>query len=143
MGNLVDHAERELKRSGLLDEDSDYGGMLGESVLKLIRDFSEEGHSGASAGFAVSVFEKLARYEPLTPLTGEDDEWKKVEYGCEPAYQNIRCGHVFKDSDGRTYDSTGRVFRDKDGDVWVRKGSAVDITFPYIPKKEYVDVDEI
>ena len=47
---LVTYARDELQRAGLFDEDSDYGGMLGEGALELVKLFSTQGHSGMSAG---------------------------------------------------------------------------------------------
>lgn len=140
MSNLLKHAEHELELAGLFDGDSDYGGMLGTSVMKLIAVFASEGHSGMSAQMAISLFEKLARFEPLTPLTGEDHEWDKVDYGCEPTYQNKRFSRVFKNSYGRTYDVNARIFRRPDGSCYTSGDSSKDITFPYMPSKEYVDV---
>ena len=138
MSKLVDYAERELKLAGLFDKDADYGGMLGHAVLKMVKLFAEEGHSGMSAGMAISIFEKVARFEPLTPLTGADDEWYEPMEGM---FQNIRCPHVFKDSkDGEAYDSNGRIFREPNGSCFTSRDSRVPITFPYTPKTEYVDV---
>ena len=107
MGNLEKHAERELRLAGLFDEDSDYGGMLAEAVLDMIRLFAEEGHSGASAAMTINLFSRVARFEPLTPLTGEESEWMDVTEWCPGSgvvHQNIRCSRVFRDDDG-AYDS--------------------------------------
>lgn len=134
--NLVRFAESELKLAGMFGEKSPYDGMLGKAVLQMVRQFSDEGHSGMSAGFTVSLFEKVARFQPLTPLTGEDDEWNEVGTG---VFQNRRCSHVFKDETG-TYDSQGRIFREPDGGCYQNRDSRVMITFPYTPTREYVDV---
>lgn len=136
MSNLVAYAESEMRRAGLFDEDSDYGGMLGPAVLKMIETFSGEAHSGMSAGLAISIFEKVARFEPLTPLTGDDDEWMEIGEG---KFQNKRCSHVFKE-DGRVYDIDGKVFREPNGSCFTSSDSHVDVTFPYTPTTEYVDV---
>jgi len=77
MSNLTKFAESELTRAGFFDKDSDYGGMLGEAVMKMVKVFADEGHSGFSAGMAISLFKTVASFEPLTPLTGDDDEWMK------------------------------------------------------------------
>ena len=141
MSNLEMHAKKEMEIAGLFDKDSDYGGMLGDAVMKMIKVFADEGHSGFSAGMAVSVFEKVAKFEPLTPLTGADDEWMDIaEYGDgSMCWQNIRCSHVFKDKDG-AYDIDGRIFREPDGSCFTNFDSRVRVTFPYTPKREYVDV---
>lgn len=139
--NLVLHAERELRLAGFYDEDSAYGGMLPEGIIKVIETFSEEGHSGGSAAISIALLNKLLNYEPLTPLTGEDSEWNDVSgmMGGPKVYQNNRCSHVFKDDSG-TYDSEGKIFREPSGVTFTSGKSRVYITFPYTPKREYVDV---
>lgn len=135
--NLIRHARDELKRAGLFDTDSDYGGDLGRATLALTKMFSLEGHSGYSASMSISLAEKVLRFKPLTPLTGEDDEWTEYMNG---HFQNKRCSHVFKDSkDGIAYDSNGRVFREPDGGCYTNGNSRVPVTFPYVPKTEYVE----
>lgn len=139
MSDLVTFAEDEMRRAGLFDKDSDYGGMLGDAVLKMVKTFSDEGHSGMSASMAIRIFEKVARFEPLTPLTGEDDEWNEVGEGY---FQNRRCSHVFKEN-GHAYDSEGKIFREPDGYCFTNRDSRVPVTFPYTPSHEYVDVPAI
>jgi hypothetical protein len=112
-------------------------------VLKLLEVFDGEGHSGSSAPYAINLFEKLAKFEPVAPLTGEDWEWVEVSDGI---YQNKRCGHVFKDADGKAYDIDGKIFwdwyQDEEGKMhkshFTGRESRVYIEFPYIPKREYV-----
>ena len=140
MSNLETFAKDELTRAGMFDKDAMYGGMLGDAVMKMIKVFADEGHSGYSASMAVNLFERVARFEPLTPLTGADDEWNEVGEG---TYQNRRCSHVFKDGkEDQAYDSNGKVFREPSGACYTSSGSRVFITFPYVPKVEYVDVPE-
>lgn len=131
---LTDFAREELTRAGMFDKDSDYGGMLGEAVMKMVEQFADEGHSGFSAGMAVSIFGKLAKYEPITPLTGADDEWNEIGNGM---WQSRRSPRVFKDANG-AYDIDGRVFQDPDGSCWTNSDSRVYITFPYTPTTEIV-----
>ena len=138
MSNLIKHAKRELEIAGWTKEDSMYDGMIAESVLEIIEKFSEQGHSGMSASICTGLVEKLMRFEPLTPLTGEASEWNEVGAG---TLQNNRCSHVFKEGD-RAYDSQGRIFRWPNGCCYMSSESFVDIEFPYTPKSEYVDVPE-
>ncbi len=102
---LIEHAERELRRAGLFDEDSDYRGMLGRAVMKLIRAFADEGHSGGSAMMTLSVFEKVARFKPLSPLTDDPAEWRDVSeyYGGQAMWQSIRNPACFSTDGGKTY----------------------------------------
>jgi hypothetical protein len=136
MDNLHDYAKSELKLAGMFDRKSDYGGMMADAIMKMIDAFADEGHSGMSAAMAIDIFQRLARFEPLTPLTGADHEWHEVGKG---VFQNRRCSHVFKEN-GRAYDIEGRIFRYPDGVCVTRFGSRVPVTFPYTPKREYVEI---
>lgn len=89
---------------------------------------------------------KLQTFTPLSPLTGEDDEWVVHDYGHGPYAQNRRISSIFKDSDGSCYRIDGRVFQyPSHGYRWwlgytSGKASCVDVTFPYDPDTpiEYV-----
>ena len=101
MSNLVEYAKRELELAGLFDKDSDYGGALGKAVTELVEVFSRQGYSGASATMTLNLFNRVARFKPILPLTFRDDEW--VEYA-KDKYQNVRNSAVFKEGkDGRPY----------------------------------------
>ena len=105
MSNLVAHAKLELRRAGLFDADSDYGGMLAEGVMKIVKVFAEEGHSGMSAAMTVQLLEKLLRFKPLTPITSDPSEWMDVtEHGPQgPMWQNRRSSSCFSTDGGKTY----------------------------------------
>jgi hypothetical protein len=139
MSNLVKHAENELKSVGMLDSGEEMNEFMCKNLLDLIKVFSEQGHSGMSASYCVDMFSKLARFEPLGPLTGEDWEWVEIAQQDGPLYQNIRCSHVFKDNNG-AYDIDGKVFIGTSGGAYTNKDSRVPVTFPYTPKTEYVNV---
>jgi hypothetical protein len=163
--SIRDFAKNELELAGFFDKDAMYGGMIGESIMRMIEVFSDEGHSGMSASIAISTFQRVANFEPLTPLTGDDDEWNDISDDSFTAFaitepdaegleiintineavtrkhvlfQNKRCSHVFKDENG-AYDSQGRVFREPSGACFTSSDSRVPVTFPYVPKVEYVD----
>lgn len=108
MSNLVKHAEFELRRAGLLDADSDYDGMLGRAVLDLVRVFAAEGHSGASAHLTLNIFDKVARFKTLTPVTSDPSEWMEVGKDRSPGgertvWQNTRESSCFSTDGGKTY----------------------------------------
>jgi hypothetical protein len=133
-GNLFAHANRELP-SSVNDEMQQ---LMNQQLRELILVFSTHGHSGFSAGYAISALEKLLRFEPLRPLTGDPDEWVEVDKG---VFQNRRCSRVFKDVDrfgGQAYDIEAIVFRDHLGG-YTSRDSAQPITFPYTPTTRYVD----
>ena len=137
MSNLIDHARAELAAIGIQPQPGKpiIQKMVSEDVLELLEVFSKQGHSGSSAPYIAGLFHKLAMFEPLGPLTGADSEW--VEVG-EGVFQNARCSHVFKEN-GQAYDSEGRIFREPDGSCFTNRDSRVPVTFPYTPKREYVD----
>ena len=58
----------------------------------------KQGHSGYSAITVCSIFERLVKGRPLTPITDEEDQWDEIrsighEHAC---YQHIRMGSLFK-----------------------------------------------
>lgn len=151
MNNYESHAWREFKAAGWLDENGKFKDEMQEAicnhVIRLLGVFAGEGHSGASAPYAISLFEKLAKFEPIAPLTGEDWEWNDVGDG---VYQNKRCSHVFKQADrfdGQAYDINGKIFwewytdpetNEQHESYYTSNESFTPIEFPYVPTKEYI-----
>lgn len=157
MSTLIEHAKIELERIKAFDGEGDfYGGMTGKAVMELIETFSEQGHSGASAPMVIKLFSKLAMYETLGPLTGEDDEWNKFDYGSQILYQNKRNSAVFKDVDGSVTYNNAIIKRCPNGTCWSgplfeTREDAINNTnqiyvkvkeFPFTPKTFYIDVLE-
>ncbi len=143
--NYIHHAKRELEFAGydLEQKEEDPNKWICKNIIELLSVFSNQGHSGFSAPYCISMFEKLARFEPLTPLTGEDEEWNHI---CSESdtYQNKRCGTVFKKGkDGIAYWLDGKIFREPDGCTFTSKDSCVDIEFPWVkPEPEIIDVEK-
>lgn len=132
--NVVDHAVRELPDDG----DEKMQKEMNKCILELAIVFATQRHSGFSAGYAIKALKKVLSFEPLNPLTGNNDEW--TEHSCG-TFQNIRCSHVFKDGkDLPAYDIEGRVFRDPSGACFTNSDSKVYISFPYIPTPNIIDV---
>lgn len=150
--SLVAFAESELDRIGMTDED-EMNGAMRKHILHMVKEFAEEGHSGFSASYALSCLEKLLKFKPLSPLTGEDDEWFEYMYG---VYQNKRCSTVFKQGkDGEAYDIDGKVFwewytdeetGEKTKSYYTNSECRTPVTFPYtVPEEsiyEYRSSDE-
>jgi hypothetical protein len=104
--NLYRYAKDELQRAGLFDEDSDYGGMLGDAALEIVAVFAKQGHSGFSANMMSAILGKVLRFEPLTPLTYAPDEWDHISEdiaGGKDTYQNRRKSTVFSDDGLQTW----------------------------------------
>ena len=153
MSNLHKHALMEFKAAGWLDDNGEYCDemqeMICRHVLALLDVFAAEGHSGSSAPYTINMFKRLASFEPIAPLTGEDWEWNEVsERMGNKCWQNKRASHVFKDETG-AYDINGKVFwewavsYDDDGkengihkSYYTSRDSRVPVTFPYVvPEK--------
>jgi hypothetical protein len=144
MSNYRTHAEQELKAIGydLNDQEEGPNKWVMQNLFELLEVFDNQGHSGSSAPYCANMFKKLALFEPLGPLTGDDDEWALLDYEDDIKYQNKRASHVFKDADGRAYDINGKVFREPNGVCYTNRDSRVYVTFPYTPTTEYIDVKE-
>lgn len=141
--NLVVHAENELniilEKCKDDKEAMEMQKIMNNDIIEIVKIFSEQGHSGFSASYAINLIEKLLRFEPITPLTGDESEWNKLDYGDDTKYQNKRCSRIFKNAKGQAYDSEGKIFSDDGGKSWYQsKDSRVYITFPYIPKTEKI-----
>lgn len=139
---MIEYAKSELARIPC-DED----GMqehMNANILEIIEVFSKQGHSGFSAGYALSVLERLLRYKPISPPTGEDDEWREV---CHGLWQNKRCSSVFKDEDGKAHDIDAIIVSDNGGITWFSSSRfRKELTFPYTvpthPEKVYIEYTE-
>jgi len=66
--SLQTFAYDQLQQAGLFDKDSDYEGLLGKAIFELIQCFCKQGHSGYSAPFVNTIFNKLANYEPINEI---------------------------------------------------------------------------
>jgi hypothetical protein len=156
---LLEHTKVELEIAGLLSEEGDfYGGETGKAVLELMEVFTKQGHSGMSAPLVADIFQKLANYEPLGPITGKDEEWNSLDYGDGIKYQNKRSSGLFKTSDGKVTYVSSIVKRSPNGTTWTgplyltREDAINDVNmirssqeikgFPFIPKTFYIDVIE-
>ena len=144
MSNLLKHAERELKLIGY-DGKDEYNNMAKAAIMELLTTFANQGHSGFSANYIVNLFNKLAKYETLSPLTGNDDEWNDVSDMSgdrKTLFQNNRDGRVFKNDDGAFFteaiiwtESGESSYTNKDSNRYIK-------SFPFTPKTFYVEVDK-
>lgn len=130
MSDMVSWAEEELERYG----HTFYGEAMNRDVLEVIKVLSNQGHTNSSAQVVIALVKRLWSWKPLTPLTGEDNEWNEIS--TEGLMQNRRYSSVFKNrKTGIAYDIGGRYFQEPDEDIsFSCKESHVDIEFPYMPK---------
>ena len=152
---MMEWAKRELDLAGYKESDDpdDIDNWMRNDVLKLLEMFVEQGHSGFSANYAIKLFQTLANWKPLAPLTGEPDEWTEVG---PDVWQNKRASNVFKGEDGRAYWYDGIVFWEwvtpEEGEPYKSYFTSADSrvfidrfpwTMPEHPEyREYVEVKE-
>ncbi len=74
--------------------------MVAKAVLELVDVLSKQGHSGFSASMTLAIFDRVARFKPLTPLTSSPDEWNEIGDG---HWQSRRCPSVFSYDGGKTW----------------------------------------
>lgn len=149
MTPAVRRAHRELELAGLFAKDSDYNGMLGRLVMKLLKALANEKPSGFAAYAAADLFYTLVRGGCLTPLRGTADEWVEVT----PAdaahttrrFQNNRMTSVFADDaygNGATW-IEGRVFKEASGATFTAgaKSHVAIAAFPWVPERQELIVE--
>jgi len=135
MSDTLNFAREELERAGYFDKDSDYEGEIGNAVMELLKTFAGQHHSGFSAILVARIFNQLVSHIPLTPLTGEDDEWIEVD---DNFLMNKRCPRIIKEN-GKAYDTERIVFEDKNTMTFTHsEHSRVEISFPYFPRRETI-----
>lgn len=131
---LIEHAQYELR-----NEDP----MMREAIMEVVEIFANQGHSGASAAYALDRIKKLLNYHPISPLTGEDDEWNESRPG---VFQNKRYpalfkrGGLYKDVDAATFYVPGEEGYFTNGKLIQDYARAHPITMPYTPPNDPVKV---
>lgn len=113
--SMVHFAIEEMQRANFDESDIVF-------VVNFLNEFYDRYDSGGAVWAMTDALNRLIKGQPLTSLTGEDDEWMEVG---PSVFQNRRCGTVFKDEEGRCYDidTPGRPT----------------ITFPYDPMTKMVE----
>lgn len=111
--------------------------MVTKNVMDILTVFDNQDHSGFSANYTINLVSRLLRWIPLTPLTGEEDEWYEP-YGPDNTQQNKRCTTVFRRNfdNSTAYNIHGRVFSNDGKTWWTNSSSSVPVAFPYVVPAE-------
>jgi len=140
--SLVVYAEQELAKINSGDELDEF---MVAGIIEMVKIFSAMEHSGSTAQWCRGALHRLLNFQPLTPLTGERDEW--IEY-VEGKFQNRRCPTVFRDAINLpAYDISLVLYRYPDGLI-TDPALHTPIVFPYTPgnyefiEKEYEQTPE-
>jgi len=104
--SLVEYAESELELAGMSAgaPEDDPNRWMHDSIMLCVKAFSEGGHSGSSAAYALAVLEKLLRFQPLTPITYGPEQWNDMGYASgTPMWQHKRKSTTFSTDHGLTH----------------------------------------
>ena len=146
MSRLLDHARDELKIAGYdidspikdeFESDDDYANACAKNAFDMLKVFSEADHSGFSASVTLQLFNRLAEFKCLTPLSNDPDEWcdisKDAGFPEKTYYQSKRQCSCFSDDGLKTYydidEEANRIYGvDENGNKFSKSK----------PKSEYV-----
>lgn len=141
---LIQYALSEFRYAKFIDDEGNYCDeiqeMMCKDVLEVLKLVSSQGHSGFSIGYFKNLFNKLINFEPLSPLTGNDNEWVKTGFGEMEFEMNVRDGRVVRYPDGHCEFRDGLIIKYPDGTQ--QKKSLVITSFPFVPKVEYIDYND-
>lgn len=163
MSNLKSYAEIELE---ILEKSTTGDAVIvpfKKELIALADAFGKSGQSGGSAPFVATALsqavKKLLLFEPITEITGIDEEWSdRCIDSFSKTLQNKRCSALFKNITGECHYVDAIVFKGEEkhstftsgGSVYVdrtfkeRIGSSQIIKgFPFTPKTFYLDVEYV
>lgn len=113
--SLIKHAKYELELAGYDFTKDDYMNNCAKNVLDLLYIFAKAKHTELSAQFTIDLFNKLAKYKNLTPLTNNPEEWTKLGGTEQEEWQNIRNPNCFTQDMQSYYDLDENMELDSDG----------------------------
>ena len=87
---LLDEAKKEDEESYKMQK------VLNDGIMDVIKVFDMQEHSGFTAQYAIKIIDRLLKFQPLTELTLDKDEWCQVS---DRVWQNTRASNVFIDLD--------------------------------------------
>lgn len=124
---LIAWARRELDAVNFGAEDT-------AVMLGIMRTFLDQWDSGGAVHACAPVLQRLIAGKPLSPLTGEETEWREIHRdNSEIIYQNLRLSTVFK---AVSLNKKNRVIQQYDLDN--SAGHRAPIKFPYYPERAEV-----
>lgn len=134
------HFEREWELVGFNncedEESQEMQDYMKQNILDVLDVVEKQGHSGGSMPYFLNMLNKALKFEPLTALTGKDEEWNDVASLSDGTilFQNKRYSCVFKDDSG-VCKSGHYVFQEADGSCFTNSYSRKSISFPYVVEK--------
>jgi len=80
----------------------DYTQQIGTMAYEIVKQFCNQGHSGMSAQYCISIITKLLNGDVLTPLTNNPEEWEQ-DFNGNGHWQSKRKFSCFSDDNLKTY----------------------------------------
>ena len=152
ISSLMQHAYDELKYCGIdiseggcnpknpKDPFDGYVNACAKNAIEMLKVFDSDGHSGMSSSITLRIFNRLANYQNIEPLTNNPDEWQKLS-GCEDSdWQNKRNPACFT-TDFKTYynvDDKDNKIKGEDG-YWEKKPKDQWVKHPLKDYKEFLE----
>lgn len=103
---LVAHAQHEfsLLPKPVNEADADLQQFLQDGVLDLLFVLSQQGHSGGTMDDMLSLFNRLANFDNLSPITDNPADWVDMsEVASKPFWQNKRNSKLMSEDGGKSY----------------------------------------
>lgn len=123
-----EHIKRELF---IFNQENDLN-ILVDDIMEIINRINYIRRNFDTGYNILYVIERLVREKPLTPLTGNEEEWEKLRHRTRI---NKRCRSVYMDDDmGFVYDDEAMKYSFDGGHTW-REDSQFQkpLVFPYLP----------
>ena len=112
--SIIEQAKEELLRIDFGPEDT-------EVMIELLTKFFDQWDSGGAVWAVAPILSRLLAGKPLSPITGDEDEWFIHGFDDRMWAQNKRHGSLFMRRDGTCYDIDA-------------KDPHANVTFPYYPE---------
>lgn len=149
----VEYLDNEWGIQGWMKEGKDSQALIYSDLKRLLEAFSMTAHDEKSDLYTINMFYKLAQFQPISPLTGESEEWEFMDGDSGNSkypilYRNKRYVSIFKETswninEFEAYNTKGRLFTDIDGNFYASEYSVVSIEkFPYMPFTQLVNYEE-
>lgn len=110
---LLEHAAYELTRAGMTTNEDPLARKAAADTLALVKRFQNQEHTERTGRYVLEMFETLANFLPLTPITDDPDEWEKFEIDRKNVdtgevekrvvWQSKRASAIFSEDQGKTF----------------------------------------
>jgi hypothetical protein len=132
--------ERVINEIERYAKESESQAFVSRIVTEAYIVFDDNNLSQSMQEVCMEVLNQLVHGWPLTPLLGTDDEWGWNE--AKDLAQNKRYHWVFKNPDGKVWDTNSLWFQRPDGLRYLDASRFEGVVFPYTPTTRTISVDE-